>query len=238
LVCIGVKRNIPDEPSARRYDSSRRRARAEEGRRRILSAASERFVAHGYASTTLASIASAASVSVPTVYAAFGSKADLLRRCIEVAFAGDDEEQPVAVRPLAVWVHDTDDPRELLARYAAMMATLGRRSGPIYRVLVNAADSDDDLAALLHEFEQQRLRAAAMVVGAIAERGGLAPGLGVDDARDIVWVLNAPELYVTLTDARGWSQSRYQRFVHDALLKLLTAPDEADELRAFEDGGG
>jgi AcrR family transcriptional regulator len=191
--------------------------------------AGELFVAKGYAGATIADVATAAQVSQPTVYGAFGSKAGLLRRCIEVALAGDDEQRPVADRPLAQWVHSTDDPRALLARYATMMVTLARRAAPIYDVLVRAADTDPELAELLADFERQRLRAATMVAEGVAERGGLAPGTTVSDARDVVWTLNAPELYVTLTRKRRWSQRRYEAWARDALIKLLTLPVEAGE---------
>ena len=64
--------------------------------RRMVEAAHELFVARGYAATTIAAIAETADVSVPTVYAGFAGKADLLKHAIDVAIAGDTE--PVAVR--------------------------------------------------------------------------------------------------------------------------------------------
>ena len=147
--------------SARRYDSSGRRARATQSQRQVLETASTLFVANGYAATTIAAVAKAANVSQPTIFAAFGTKAGLLKRCIEVAFAGDDEDVPVADRPLAQWVYDTDDAHEVLRRYAVMMGVVARRSGLIYDVLVRAADAEPELAELLADFERQRLRVRA-----------------------------------------------------------------------------
>ncbi len=94
----------------RAYDSTGRQARAAEGRRRIVSAATERFVSDGYTATTVAGIAGAAGVSTPTVYAAFGTKASILKACIDVALAGDDADVAVVDRPLSQWVYDTADP--------------------------------------------------------------------------------------------------------------------------------
>ena len=37
-------------------------------------------------------------------------------------------------RPLAQWVYEADDPRELVSRYAVMMGELGSRAAPIYDV--------------------------------------------------------------------------------------------------------
>ena len=122
----------------------------------------------GFAATTIAAIAEAADVSVPTVYAGFTSKAELLRRAIEVAFAGDDEPVVVADRPTSSWVHEADTAEELgRAIYAVMMGELASRAGQIYGVLVAAADAEPELAELLRTFEAQRLRAATLIAEAI-----------------------------------------------------------------------
>ncbi len=210
--------------STRTYDSSGRRARAAEGRLRIVRAAHDLFLARGFAAATIRDIARAAEVSPPTVYAAFQSKAALLKTCIDVALAGDDANVAIVDRPLAQWVYETDDPRELLARYAVMMGELARRAAPIYDVLVRAADSEPELAELLADLEGQRLRAATMVAEAVAARGGLPPTRRVDEARDTIWVCNAPELYVSLTRKRRWSNRRYVEWARNALVHLVMEP--------------
>jgi AcrR family transcriptional regulator len=208
----------------RRYDASGRRAAAAETRRRVVRTAHELFVERGYAGTTIAAVAARAGVSTPTVFSAFGSKAGLLKACIDVAIAGDDTPLAVADRPIAQWVNDTREPVELLGRYATMMGVLARRAGPIYDVMVRAADAEPELAGLLADFERQRLRAATLIAEAVAERGGLPDGTTLDEARDSVWILNAPELYVTLTRKRHWSPRRYEEWARDALVKLLVRP--------------
>jgi AcrR family transcriptional regulator len=217
------------QPS-RVYDSTGRLARAAENRERILRSAHDLFVANGFAGTTISAVANAAQVSNPTVYAGFETKAKLLRRCIEVALAGDDDDVPVPDRPLSRWVFDTSDPRELLSRYAVMMTQLAASAGSIYEVLVRAADAEPELAALVAEFEGQRLRASMMVAEAIQERGGLAPGLTVAQARDAVFVCNAPELYAVLTRKRRWSTKRYTAWARSTLIKLVIEAPIAGEV--------
>jgi AcrR family transcriptional regulator len=172
----------------------------------------------------MADVARASGVSEPTVYAAFGTKASLLKTCIDVALAGDDDAIAIVDRPLSTWVYDTDDPRELLSRYAVMMGDLAARAAPIYDVLVRAADADPGLAALLADLERQRLKAATIVADAVAARGGLPPGRTVQEARDTIWVCNAPELYVTLTRKRRWSTKRYVEWSRNTLLRLVADP--------------
>ncbi|MET0325720.1 MAG: helix-turn-helix domain-containing protein [Ilumatobacteraceae bacterium] len=209
----------------RRYDGSRREAQARETQRQVLRAAHDLFVERGYRATTIADVAEAAGVSVPTVYAGFGTKADLLRRAIEVAMAGDDDPIPVADRPTHQWVVDTDDGLELLRRYSVACGAMVDRIGRIYGVLTGAADADPVLSELLATFDAQRLTAAVWVVTAVRDRGGLPAGVDVDAARDIVWMANSPELYA-LTLKRGWSTERYVALVRDVLLELVPRASE------------
>jgi AcrR family transcriptional regulator len=210
--------------ASRRYDSSGRQAAAAETRRRIVRAASDLFVEHGWAGTTVAAVAEVAGVSAPTVFAGFGSKALLLKAAIDVALAGDDRAVPVSARPTARWVAEAPSAAEVLARYAVMMGELAQRAGPIYEVLLRAAGSDPELSSLLADLEQQRLRAASGVAAAVQERGGLPPGRTVDEARDVIWLCNAPELYVNLVRRRRWSTKRYVAWARDALTKLVLEP--------------
>jgi hypothetical protein len=107
-----------------------------------------------------------------------------------------------------------------------MMGELAARAAPIYDVMVRAADAEPELADLQADLERQRLKASTIVADAIASRGGLPPGRTVEEARDTVWVLNAPELYVTLTRKRRWSTKRYVAWSRNALLQLVAAPPE------------
>ena len=75
-------------PSARRYNSLRRKEQASATRGAVLAAARELFVGDGYRSTTVNAIARRAGVAVDTVYAAIGRKPDLLREVVESAISG------------------------------------------------------------------------------------------------------------------------------------------------------
>src|SRR6476660_5632900 len=77
-----------DVKSGRRYDSSGRLRAAERTRTRVLDMARERFLANGYAATTVAAIATAAGVSVETIYKSYGGKAGLVRLLRDAALRG------------------------------------------------------------------------------------------------------------------------------------------------------
>src|SRR5690242_10263562 len=63
--------------SKRAYDSPLRKAKAEATREGLLDAAETLLSRRGYSGTTLEAIALKAGVATPTVYATFGSKAEI-----------------------------------------------------------------------------------------------------------------------------------------------------------------
>jgi hypothetical protein len=83
----------------RQYQSATRDDGARRTRQAVVAAAAELFISRGYASTTLADVAGAAGVARPTVFAAAGSKAALLKLVLDQALSGDDEPVAVADRP-------------------------------------------------------------------------------------------------------------------------------------------
>jgi hypothetical protein len=47
------------------------------------------------------------------------------------------------------------------------------------------------------------------------------PRVSATQARDILWTYHAPELYELLVLERGWSASRYGKFIARALIDAL-----------------
>ena len=91
-------RSVTDSPTMERsrrlvktkrpYDSAGRRGQAERSRATILDTAQRLFLEDGYATTTMAAIATAADVSVETIYKSFGSKTGLVRAIRDRGLAG------------------------------------------------------------------------------------------------------------------------------------------------------
>ena len=186
----------------RRYDSSRRRAQAELTRREIVAVATRRFLANGYATTTLSDIAREAGVSVETIHKAFGGKAGLVRaiwmKGLEGAGPIPAERRSDAIRA------STTDPRELIRRWGELTSEVAPRGAPILLLIRSAAASDPQLAAILVEAEEQRLRRMEENARTLHERGQLRPGVTLERARDGLWSYASPELYELLVIKRGW----------------------------------
>jgi AcrR family transcriptional regulator len=94
--------------TSRKYHSPRRQQQAEATRTAIVHAARKLFAEQGYLATTLQAIAREAEVSVPTLYAVFGSKAAILSALVKSS--GADE----AIRSLARAAFAEHDPRQQL----------------------------------------------------------------------------------------------------------------------------
>ncbi|MGH9185033.1 MAG: hypothetical protein ACRD0U_04325 [Acidimicrobiales bacterium] len=58
---------------------------------------------------------------------------------------------------------------------------------------------------------------------ALHHDGHLRPGISTNEARDVLWTYNSPELFQLLVLERGWSPEQYGRRVADALTAALLA---------------
>jgi AcrR family transcriptional regulator len=219
----------PTGQARRPYDAAGRRAQARATRERILATAQELFVARGYASVSVAEVAAAAGVSAPTVFAGFRTKANLLKEATETALVGDAEPVPLADRPAMRHVVAAPTARELVERFAALVAEAGPRVVPLYAVLHAAADADTELARLARTLDEQRLAGATRLATVVLERLGVPDPQRTDpdrlaEVRDTIWTFNSPQLWTLLVTGRGWSPQRYGRWAARALTALVAEP--------------
>ena len=207
----------------RRYDATRRQAQAAQTRRDILDAAQRLFLERGYAGTTVAAVAKAAAVVVETIYRAYGSKAELFKAVVRTAVAGGTAraEVPVEQRPAIQAVIAETDPHRQLELYAATQPGIHARAGPLLRVLVGAAAADAELAEVWAQLEDERLAGLSRFAKLLADRGVLRPGLSVEEARDLLWTLNALAVHDLLVLQRGWSPERYRDWLAATLARTL-----------------
>lgn len=175
----------------------------------------------GYSATTIEAIGDAAQVPLATIYRLFGSKVGILRSVLDVSFGGDDEPVAFGDRPNVRAALTEDDPERLLDTFAGIARQLMERSAPLLHVLASAAEVDIDAAALLVEIRRQRFTGQSRIVDALARNDALRAGLSRAEARDTTYLLMSPDTYRVLTDERGWSADRYQRWLAHASKALL-----------------
>jgi AcrR family transcriptional regulator len=205
----------------RRYDATKRRAAAARTRLAILDAALELFTTRGYTATSMATIAARAEVALDTVYASVGRKPELARLLIETAISGSSQAVPAEDRDYVQAIQAAPDAETKIDIYAAAMRMIAGRLAPVLGVIQQAAPAVPELTALWHEISERRAANMRRFVTELAAASELR--LDLDQAADIVWATNAPEVYQLLVGQRGWSPERYELFLADTWRRLLLA---------------
>jgi AcrR family transcriptional regulator len=207
----------PRTPTRRRYSSTRRAEQAAQTRAAVLAAATDLFATRGWGATGMRDVARDAGVAVETVYAGFGSKADLLQAALDVAVVGDDSPAALAERP-AFLALATGSFQERVEMAAGLVTEINCRTAGLARALREGARVDADLAGRLSANEQRRrqsVRQAAELV---------AGGPVAQTTTDGLWAAVGAEPYLLLVEQGGWHDPQYQRWVADLIGRLLDRP--------------
>lgn len=204
---------------ARSYRSRVREAQARRTREAILDAAKRRLLSAGYTGTTIASIAEEAGVSVDTIYKTFGGKPGLVRAIYERGLTGR-ETVPAYERSDRMRTHETD-PKTIIRKWGILTAEVAAEVTPIRLLIRAAAATDSDMTALLRDINNERLKRMRHHARFLGDRGYLREGVTVGQATDIMWTCSSAELYELFVLQRGWSLSRFGRFVADLMIGAL-----------------
>ena len=194
-----------------------RQARTRLARAAVVDAARTLFLDRGYGGTTIEAISELADVPPATVYRLFSSKHGILKALIDVSIVGDDDSVAMADRPHVRAQLAEADPRAQLAGFVKIASSVNARVAPIYRILVSAAGSDQEAAALLDELTQQRQAGQRLIARSLSRAGSLRPEHRARDAADLIHALLSPELYRLLVLDRHWGLERYERWLTQTL---------------------
>ncbi|MFF0255556.1 TetR/AcrR family transcriptional regulator [Micromonospora zamorensis] len=192
-------------------------------RRRILQAAYELFVAQGYGATTLQGIAERGGVAVQTIYFAFGNKPSLLKELVDVTIAGDDEPIPTMQRTWFLDALATDTAEAHLRAHVRGTCEVLQRVAPIMDVLSAAGAQDPSLASMWPQDGDPRLEVQTVAARSLVAKPGAKADLSVEHAADLLFGLLSPQLYLLFVRERGWTQERWEQWVHDTLHAQLCA---------------
>jgi len=214
----------------------RDQARTRLARGAVVDAARSLFLERGYGATTMEAISERADVPPATVYRLFSSKHGILKALLDVSIVGDDEDVPMADRPEVRSLLADQDPREQLTGFVRTAANVNARVAPLYRIVVSAAGTDPDAAALLDDLTRQRQQGQRVIARSFARAGALRPGLRERDAADLIHALMSPELYGLLVVDRGWNTGRYERWLAGTLVDQLLPPTPVGASRASRPG--
>ena len=199
-------------------------ARTRLARAAVVEAARALFLGRGYAATTIEAISDVSDVPAATVYRLFSSKLGILKALLDASIAGDDEAVALPDRPQVRALLADPDPRNQLSGLAGLIGGIMSRAEPLHRILVSAAGSDPEAAALLAELMRQRQHGHAQIARSLARAGALRPKLRERHADDILHALTSPEVYRLLVGDRGWPPERYEQWLENILIDQLLAP--------------
>ncbi len=220
----------------RRYENRNRLAQARHTRRRIIDAARRLFARDGYAATTIQALADDAGVAVQTVYAAFGSKREVLKELFDTSVVGDDEQAPLVDRPeWRAWEGESD-PGRRIDLFARTQRVVCERAADVLGIMRAAASADAEIAELYRDAERARYTDQARLADMLSRLGQLQEGLAPDRGADITWALAGPGIYNDLVGSCGWSGHEYEQWLAVQLrLALLGARNRAPHSRRTRD---
>ena len=201
--------------SSRTYRSELREQQAERTRQLIAAAARARFVAKGWAGTSVRSVAEQAGVSEATVYHVYGSKAGLATSLIDAAEQSADLHRAVAeLRERA------GDPAGQLRAFVSFDRRLFELGGDVMRILVEGQRQHPDLGAAYEEGrgrgDRERRKVFASWPAAVWRAG-----IDTDRATAVYGVTVSLQSFDTATLEYGWSPDEVENWWHSTLAELL-----------------
>jgi AcrR family transcriptional regulator len=203
--------------------SDLRASRVAETEDRILRAAADLFVRHGYAGTTLTAVADTARVGARTVYLRFGTKAALLKRVVDVAIVGDTA--PVDVRGRDWFATATSAPTaaERIAAFTRGGRDIMARAAALLAVAQQAAASEPEIASAAQAGREATRDTVRTFWAQMAADGLLPSGCDMQWLSDTTSVLAHAETYLLITRTLGWDPDQYQQWQILTYTRLITA---------------
>lgn len=202
--------------SRAKYHSARRQEQAEATRKAILDAARDLFIEHGYARTTIADIATAARVALPTVYASVGTKPAILgelRKMIPAQAGVPDDVR--AAFDLA------DDPRQVVHGLVTGVRRLIESSGDLMYAIESAAPFEPVASEAWEEGLTLHRAGCGLAIERILALGALKHSLPASRAGDVLSLLSLPASWRTLVREYGWSLEEVEVWIVDTALELI-----------------
>lgn len=177
-------------------------------KRRIIDAARRAFGDAGYAATTLREIASEAGVAIQTVYAVFGSKANILRALRESVVTDPTASEAYAA---ALAATDLD---EALGSFARSIRLRWEAGHDIVMINESAASADPEIRAEVAAANAMRSGGIARLARRLGE---LERGLDPRRVEALLDALTLTALYEQLVANHGWPSDAYESWLAGAL---------------------
>jgi AcrR family transcriptional regulator len=184
----------------------------------MLDSARGLFLRSGFASTTVAAIASEAGVSQETVYKTFGGKTGLVEALYRQGLLG---RGPVPAYQRSDSLRTNPDPYDVTYGWSRLAMEVGPAISPLYLLVRDAALVDPGLGDLLREMDDDRYVRMTENARYLDEAGHLRDGVDLETAADLMWSVTSPEMFELLVVRRGWSLERWADYIYSTVSGLL-----------------
>jgi AcrR family transcriptional regulator len=202
---------------------SLRAARVAETEERILAAAHELFVRDGYAATTLSAVADAARVAHRTVYVRFRTKAELLKRVVDVAVVGDAQDIDLHSRDWYQAALTAATAAERIGLLADGVAALMARAGDVFAVAQQAEPLEPVIADAARAGRAATRDSMRSFFTALRDDGLLPAGVDLDWLCDTAGSLGHANTYLLIRETLNWTTDQYLTWLRTTWQRLIIA---------------
>lgn len=211
----------PQNASKRKYDATRRQAKALEAQAKIIETARALFIAKGYAGVSIEAIARQAKVAPETIYAVFTNKRTILSRAVGLAVETDGGPIPALLSAYIREVAAERDQHRQIQMFAQRMRVFFSHIAPLVEVMRTAAKTESEINSLLKKYLDDRFQGMGFFIDCLLANGPLRDGLSKLSAVETIWALASAEIYNLLVGNRGWPGEEYEVWLSESLDRLL-----------------
>lgn len=199
----------------RTYHSPRRREDAAGTRRDIVAAARRLFAAQGYARVPVAEIAAAAGVSVKTVYASVGNKAEILAEIISVSIQESDAAASLER------VRASGELRGVVAELAAATRQANEGLQDAVDIIYSALGAHEVAERAWDDSTTAYRTALREAAGHLVALGLARDGLSAEKIGDVLWLTFGFGAWRTLVRDCGWSWEAAEEWLREQAFAVL-----------------
>lgn len=152
---------------------------------------------------------------MPTVYALYKSKEGILRELMSAALFGQGFQAAHAK------LKGISDPIKLIALTAHVARAIYNAESSELGLMRGASAFSPPLRKLEREFEKIRFDMQEERVRLLFAQSRQKKGLGLDEARRILWMYTSRDVYRMLVHESGWTPDQYQSWLSETLVSSL-----------------